>query len=288
MEKIEIKSIRGSILFSLEKENNTVSSTVENAILSGADLRGANLSDADLRGANLRGANLSGAYLSGACLRCANLRGANLSGADLSSANLSGADLSSADLSSANLRGADLIGADLSSANLRGADLSHADLSGANLRGANLIGAYLNSANLRVADLSHADLSSADLSGADLSGVMSNETTAFFLPQCPSEGGFIAWKKAGDKIIKIKVTEDAMRSSATTLKCRCSKAEVLEIQNFDGSQSGLAEIPSDYDKNFRYTVGEIVEVADFDENRWNECSSGIHFFINREMAVAYK
>jgi hypothetical protein len=218
MEKIAIKSIWGGILFSLEKKNNTVSSTVETAIRSDADLRCAYLSHADLRGANLRCANLSGA----------DLRGANLSHADLSRADLSGAYL------------------------------SHADLSGAYLR------------------------------GADLSGVMYNETTAFFLPQCPSEGGFVAWKKAGDKIIKIKVTEDAKRSSATTLKCRCSKAEVLEIQNFDGSQSGLTEIPSDYDKKFRYTVGEIVEVADFDENRWNECSSGIHFFINREMAVAYK
>jgi uncharacterized protein YjbI with pentapeptide repeats len=228
MEKIEIRSIWGGILFSLEKENNTVRSTVETAILSSA-----NLSRADLSGAYLRGANLRGAYL----------RGANLSSADLRGANLSGADLS-------------------------GADLSRANLNSANLNSANLCSAYL--------------------SGADLSGVMYNETTAFFLPQCPSEGGFIAWKKAGDKIIKIKVTEDAKRSSATTLKCRCSKAEVLEIQNLDGSLSDLTEIPSDYDENFRYTVGEIVEVADFDENRWKECSSGIHFFINREMAVAYK
>ncbi|MCE5225751.1 MAG: DUF5758 domain-containing protein [Porphyromonadaceae bacterium] len=31
----------------------------------------------------------------------------------------------------------------------------------------------------------------------------------------------------------------------------------------------------------------MVKVDDFDENRWNECSSGIHFFIAREMAVQY-
>jgi uncharacterized protein YjbI with pentapeptide repeats len=253
MEKIEIRSIWGSILFSLEKENNTVCSTVETAILSSADLIGAYLRGADLRGADLSSADLIGAYLSHADLSGANLRGANLNSADLNSAYLIGADL-------------------------RDADLRDADLSGA----------YLSHADLRGADLSGADLSGACLSGADLSGVMSNETTAFFLPQCPSEGGFIAWKKAGDKIIKIKVTEDAKRSSATTLKCRCSKAEVLEIQSFDGSLSDLTEIPSDYDKNFRYKVGAVASVDNFDENRWNECSSGIHFFINREMAVAYK
>ena len=30
-----------------------------------------------------------------------------------------------------------------------------------------------------------------------------------------------------------------------------------------------------------------MKVSDFDENRWNECSTGIHFFINREMAKQY-
>ena len=30
-----------------------------------------------------------------------------------------------------------------------------------------------------------------------------------------------------------------------------------------------------------------VEVSDFDDNRFNECSAGIHFFISREMAVQY-
>jgi hypothetical protein len=111
--------------------------------------------------------------------------------------------------------------------------------------------------------------------------------TAFLLPQCPSEGSFVAWKKAGDMIVKLLVTEDAMRSSATTLKCRCSKAKVLAIENIDGSESELQEVASSYDKNFVYRVGETVEVDDFDDDRWNECSSGIHFFMAREIAVKY-
>ena len=44
---------------------------------------------------------------------------------------------------------------------------------------------------------------------------------------------------------------------------------------------------SSYDKSFMYTVGETVEVADFDENRWEECASGIHFFITRAEAEDY-
>ena len=38
---------------------------------------------------------------------------------------------------------------------------------------------------------------------------------------------------------------------------------------------------------FKYTVGETVEVKDFDPDRWNECSTGIHFFMDRQEAVEY-
>ena len=44
--KIEIKSIWGSVLFSYEKEDNTIKDTLEEAIKSGANLRGANLGGA--------------------------------------------------------------------------------------------------------------------------------------------------------------------------------------------------------------------------------------------------
>ena len=108
-----------------------------------------------------------------------------------------------------------------------------------------------------------------------------------FLSQCP-DGEFIGYKKAADeKIVKLLILEDAKRSSATTLKCRCSKAKVLEIQERDGSKSGCNQIRSQHDPSFVYKIGEIVKVDNFDEDRWDECSTGIHFFISRDMAVKY-
>ena len=280
--KIDIKSIFGNVLFPFEKENNTIKDTLEEANLEGANLRGANLEEANLEGANLRGANLEDA----------NLRGANLEGAYLEDANLRGAYLEDA-----NLRGAYLRGANLEGANLRGANLEDANLRGANLRGANLRSAYLEGANLRSADLRDANLGSAnlrgaylggaDLGGADLRGADYSEYTSFLLLQCPIEGSFIGWKKCDGYIVKLKICEDAERSSSTSLKCRCSKAEVLEIQNLDGSVADITEICSNYDKDFIYKVGETIEVKDFDKCRWNECSTGIHFFIDRNMAVIY-
>ena len=265
--KIEIRNRwTGSVVFEYTKEGNTITETVLDAIRRGADLRDADLCDADLSGADLRGANLCDA----------NLRSANLSGADLRGANLC----------DANLRDADLCDADLRGANLRDADLCDADLRGANLCDVDLCGADLRDANLRNADLRGSNLYGADLRGTDLRGANLRDAKGCYL-SCPTEGSFIGWKKASGHIVKLRIPEDARRSSATGHKCRCDKAYVMEIQNMDGTKATEDTVRSDYDQNFVYTVGATVEVPDFDDNRWSECALGIHFFIDRRAAVEY-
>ena len=179
-------------------------------------------------------------------------------------------------------------------ADLSRADLSRANLSGANLSEANLFGANLFGANLSEADLSEANLSEANLFGANLSRAyyIEKAKNLFYPIACPEIGAFVGWKKAKGKtsghecIVKLEITEDAMRSSATGRKCRCSKATVLEIQDLEGNVLDQAAV-SDRDCNFSYIPGTVVSVLDFDENRWNECSTGIHFYITREEAVRH-
>ena len=209
---------------------------------------------------------------------------ADFSSCDLGGVNLSGANLSGADLGGANLSGAYLSDANLIYADLRGAYLRYANLSGANLGGANLGGADLSGAYLGGAYLGGADLSGVNLSGANLSGA---KEVPYIPMVCPEEGDFIGWKKTGDKIVKLRIPEDALRSSATTRKCRCNKAEVVEIYNIDGTIADERIVSSSYDSSFTYEVGKTVEVQDFDTNRWNECTKGIHFFINRQEAINY-
>ena len=206
---------------------------------------------------------------------------ANLSRANLSEADLSGADLSGADLSGANLYGADLSRANLSGADLYGANLYRADLYGANLSGADLSGANLYRANLYGANLSGANLFGADLSGADLYGA--NCPLA-----CPEKGSFIGFKKVrGGYIVELEIPEDALRSSATGRKCRCSKANVLSITTVDGDPVTDKVVFSKHDANFSYSVGATVSVDNFNTDRWVECAPGIHFFITRQEAVEY-
>lgn len=186
------------------------------------------------------------------------------------------ADLIGADLRNTNLRGADLRDADLCDANLSNADLSNADLYGANLSDANLRKADLSDANLF-----GANLSGADLRGANLSDICASESTAGYWLACPESGAFDAYKKCRDGVIvKLRIPASAKRSSATTRKCRASSAKVLAVY---GAEYGVSQ----HDVSFIYRVGETVSVPDFDTDRWNECSQGIHFFITRSEAEQY-
>ena len=186
------------------------------------------------------------------------------------------ANLQDADLQDMDLRGADLWGTDAQNASFSGADLQNADLGKADLRGADFFYANLQNADLRDADLRGADLRRAknipDLPWTNI------------VPEC---GSFIGWKKVGKFIIKLKILESAKRSNATGRKCRCSAAEVLEIQYLDGTKAGINKIHNNKFCGADYIVGEIVTPDRFDDDRWDECSNGIHFFITRQEAVDY-
>ena len=169
---------------------------------------------------------------------------------------------------------ANLYGADLTRANLYGADLTRADLTGADLYGANLTGANLYGANLYGADLTGADLKTT--------------TNVNYPIACPEKGSFIGFKKVrGDFIVELEIPADALRSSASSRKCRCSHAKVISITTVDGTPAHVEVVYSKHDSKFAYKVGEAVKVDNFDTNRWNECAPGIHFFITRQEAVNY-
>lgn len=156
-------------------------------------------------------------------------------------------------------------------------DFSHCIMKGAsmrrcNMRGCNLKGAYLFSAVLEK---------------ANLDGVVCDETTKWFKMHCPEKGALVGYKKCvNDRLVQLLIPADAKRTSATMNSCRCSKAKVLTIKSFDGRQE-FSEAWSLVDENFVYRKGEWVEVKDFNEDRWMDSTTGIHFWLTKEEAFAY-
>ena len=129
-----------------------------------------------------------------------------------------------------------------------------------------------------------ANLFGANLVGANLVGA----SNIPFIPYaCPSDGAFIGWKKVNNCLVKLEIPEDARRCSCTSQKCRCDKARVLGIIGLESGKEITEIVNTSYSPVVTYKVGEMVYPDSFDENRWNECSHGIHFFINKLNAIDY-
>jgi hypothetical protein len=205
---------------------------------------------ADLTWANLTDADLTGADLSGADLRCANLRGANLTGADLRRA----------DLTCTNLTCVNLYGADLTRADLSGADLTRADLTDANL--------------------TYADLTGADLYGANLTDTILDEKEQYRKGIVLTEPITVYKKSNEGKIITLEIPIGAKVFSINNKKRRTNKVKVIDMQ-------GETELSSYYNTDFKYHVGDEIDIEDFDERYNVECGAGVHFFLTREEAEKY-
>ena len=230
--------------------------------------------------ADLYDADLSSVDLSGADLTCADLTRANLRYADLTRANLRCANLSNANLSNADLSYADLTGANLTRANLSDADLTHTILSGAYLTDV-----YLIYANLTYADLTHANLTDADLTGTYLTFADLTDTILDEKEQCRKgivlTEPMIGYKKSDEnKIITLEMPIGSKVFSINNNKRRTNKCKVINMQ-------GETKLCSKYDTNFKYHVGDEIEIKDFDDRYNVECGAGIHFFLTREEAEEY-
>ena len=62
---------------------------------------------------------------------------------------------------------------------------------------------------------------------------------------------------------------------------------MLGIYDMDGNKTEIKQVTSKRNEDFVYEVGQTVSVPDFDEYRWNECSTGIHFFVTFAEAANY-
>ena len=127
----------------------------------------------------------------------------------------------------------------------------------------------------------------AVVENAILDNIIFDDKTENFRIHCPEQGAFVAYKKGLDNlIIKLLIPSDAKRVSSTMNCCRCDKAKVLEIKNFEGTKF-FDEAWSTVAENFCYKLGEWVYAENFNEDRWYDSTGGIHFWMTEEEAKAY-
>ena len=231
------------------------------------------------------------------------------------------ADLSGFDFSNKRFRFICFNHAILRNVNLSGATITESfidfvNLTNTNLSNTTIIGVTFDNTDFTGADISGANILSSSFCRANLLNIKYNEATSFKrvllldakniprdLPYplaCPETGKFEAWKKVvavvDDDVInplhtflvKLEIPEDAKRLSSYSNKCRCDKAKVLEIIDLSTNKQVSQVLNCAYRlSQTLYKVGEMVYPDSFDEDRWNECSNGIHFFKDKESAMYY-
>lgn len=200
---------------------------------------------------------------------------------------LTGMDLSCADLTLSSFQNVVLKDVDLHGSTVENGLFDGCPLQGADFRDASMVTASFRYCDMRGCDIRGADLFGAVLEHAILEGIVSDERTRWFRLHCPEKGAFLAYKKCvNDRMVQLLVPEDARRTSATMPSCRCDKAKVLTIKSFDFKEE-FEEAWSLVDEDFVYRKGEWVQVDDFNEDRWQDSTTGIHFWLTREEARAY-
>ena len=205
------------------------------------------------------------------------LENMNLENYDLSDMNFSHSNFINANLSNINFCSSQLVNVLLDEGNLQNDKLKNDNLERASLR----------RVNLTYADIRGAKLYAAVLENAILDNIIFDDKTENFRIHCPEQGAFIAYKKGLDNlIIKLLIPSDARRVSSTMNCCRCDKAKVLEIKNFEGTKF-FDEAWSTVAENFCYKLGEWVYAENFNEDRWYDSTGGIHFWMTEDEAKAY-
>ncbi|MGL5439240.1 MAG: pentapeptide repeat-containing protein [Filifactoraceae bacterium] len=201
------------------------------------------------------------------------------------------------DFSNSNLRNMDFTGSDFEKCTFCGTDFTNSKLRNVRAEGCSFENANFSNAIISGGSFRYANLKNANFSGtvcnyalfeyAELDGITTDEYTRNFGLRCPIKGAFIGYKKCEDgRIVTLLILEESLRTSATWRACRTNKAKVLKVESMD-ERVTYKEAYSLAKEGFCYKVGEVVEVEDFNTDRWIDSTTGIHFFMTKEEARGY-
>ncbi len=102
----------------------------------------------------------------------------------------------------------------------------------------------------------------------------------------------LRYKACRNSIVTLELLEDTKNNEKRDkvandkyAKFRCNMAKVISIVNVKTGKT-MEKDRSIFNNSFRYVSGEIVETC-FNENMNEVCTSGIHYFKTKEVALSW-
>ena len=246
------------------------------------------LDDANFNGvhadyASFRYAKASKVFFSGAHLEYTNFDFVKFNQCDFSASYLTGASFNDSYLKKANFAYSALTDALFHRTNINGANFMHVSTFRAQFVYSDIRNTKFNNANINYTSFIRCQIPFAnfkDVSTDEYTTFRENDgsyenTNMPDLPMiCPEEGSFIGYKIGTYDdftrerfLIKLEILADAKRLCGDTRICRCNKAKVLDIIDIETNEH-VNMCYSFFDFTFKYIVGEIAEVDEFDDFRF--------------------
>lgn len=101
------------------------------------------------------------------------------------------------------------------------------------------------------------------------------------------------WGNMANCLVQLRINKGTLinicksRLGVDERKCRAAKALVVSIEDMTGTQfNKTRKAFSHHQHDFSYKVGKIVVADDFCKSD-AKCAAGIHFFLNKDDAIAY-
>ena len=242
------------------KKSERVQLLRDDNVIGWNELRGSTNSVLNLKGVSLTRNELNNIFLNNTNLERAWFVECNLNGAWFDRANCH--RISFVDCSIKNAR--------FYCTNLKYAQFIDCDLSHSAFFGANLFNAVIRRCNLTDIKYNHNTIGLQPAPEGDLI------VYKLLLSNLGSHDGTTIWE--------LLIPKEAKRSCGTGRKHRAEFAKVIRCV----SHPDILEGHSVFRASCVYRVGKTIYPDSWDDDRWNECSNGIHFFLSRQEAEEYQ
>lgn len=164
------------------------------------------------------------------------------------------------------------------SSNLRCSEFRNTSLHRIHFTSSNLTSAIFNKCLSEEINFDKSNLSGTILDGFQNEYVRGKILTENIIGYKASTEGYI---------IVLEIPAGAIVFSINGDKCRTNKAKVIDIYDPMVISEKITRAHSMFDKRFSYYIGDEFNIKNFDLQYNNECSTGIHFFTDKEKLIEY-
>lgn len=250
----------------------------------------ANFSNCNLEYVDFSNQHCQGAIFNDTYIENAQFNSTILINASFKNAIIKRSNFSNAMLSDTSFENAVLVRTDFSRAMLIGSMFCNADIRTTSFIKSILTAAVFTNATCSTVDFRYSLCTNANFKQANIIKTNfehANIHNAYFDEKESARYGrilkepLIGYKKTFENVvITAEIPVGAIVFSINNSKCRANKAKIIDM-------NGYTLLHARFNPDYRYTLGQQIEIVDFDMSYNVECGAGFHFFKTYDEAIAY-